>query len=62
MMKAATQSGSVTFSAAQTTSFLQTVVILALEMLYAVTAKMWPSPVGLSVSISFHDYNQSPAI
>ena len=48
-MKVVTQSGSATFSAAQTTSSLQTVVIVGLEMLYAVTVRMWQSP---AVSVS----------
>ena len=44
-MKAVTQSGLAISNVAQTTSFLQTAVIVGLEMLCADTAKMWQSPV-----------------
>ena len=58
MMKAVTQSGLAIFSVAQTTSFLQTAVIVGLEMLCVDTAKTWQSP-AINVSILFHDYNAS---
>jgi hypothetical protein len=55
-MKAVTQSGLVIFGAVQTTSFLQTAVIVGLEMLYADTAKMWQSPaVSVSSYCNFSD-------
>ena len=56
MMKAVIQSGLAIFSVAQTTSFLQTAVIVGLEMLCADTAKMWQSP-AVNVSTLFHDGN-----